>query len=175
MTRMRRAGVAIALGSLALDARAQRADRLAIDTAELGARLRHLSADSMQGRFPGTRGESLTTAYLVSELTKFGVRPGVNGAWLQPVTLATHRPTGAASPEVRLAGRLTRELQHGRDLRLANYSSAPEVSAIGELVFVGYGIHAPGYGWDDFAGVDLRGKVAIGLLGEPAIADDTVR
>ena len=127
----------------------------------------------MLGRYPGTRGESLTTAYLVSELTKFGVRPGANGQWLQPVTIATHRPTPDASPEARLAGRLTRDLQHGRDIRLANYSTGHVVSAVGELVFVGYGIHAPTYGWDDFAGGDLRGKVAVALLGEPAIADDT--
>ena len=158
-----------ALGIVALNALAQRPKSLAIDTTELGARLRHLSSDQFQGRFPGTRGESLTTAYLVGELQSFGVRPGANGQWLQPVTIATHRPTPDASPEVRLGGRLTRDLQHGRDVRLANYSTGPAVSAVGEVVFVGYGIHAPTYGWDDFAGMDLRGKVAVALLGEPAI------
>ncbi len=164
---------ALSLGTL--QALAQRPKSLTIDTTELGARLRHISSDQFEGRLPGTRGESLTTAYLVGELKAFGVRPGANGEWLQPITIATHRPNRDAAPNVRLAGRLTRELQHGRDLRLANYSSGPEVSAIGELVFVGYGIHAPVYGWDDFAGVDLRGKVAVGLLGEPAVADDTAR
>ena len=167
--------IAAALGIVALNALAQRPKGLAIDTTELGARLRHLSSDQFQGRFPGTRGESLTTGYLIGELQSFGVRPGVNGQWLQPVTIATHRPTPDASPEIRLSGRLTRDLQHGRDVRLANYSTGPTVSAVGEIVFVGYGVHAPTYGWDDFAGMDLRGKVAVALLGEPAIADDTTR
>lgn len=164
-----------ALGIVALNALAQRPKGLAIDTTELGARLRHLSSDQFQGRFPGTRGESLTTGYLIAELQSFAVRPGVNGQWLQPVTIATHRPAPDASPEVRLGGRLTRDLQHGRDVRLANHSTGPAVSAVGEVVFVGYGIHAPTYGWDDFAGMDLRGKVAVALLGEPAIPDDTTR
>ena len=164
--------VVIALG--ATGARAQR-DRLAIDTTELGRRLRNLSADSMQGRYPGTKGESLTTGYLIKELTSFGVRPGVNGAWLQPVMIGTHRPSPESPPPtLRISGRLNRELEHGRDLRLANYSRAARVSAGGDLVFVGYGIHAPLYGWNDFEGVDLKGKIAIALLGEPALPGDTV-
>ncbi|MGQ0642538.1 MAG: hypothetical protein ACT4P6_17480, partial [Gemmatimonadaceae bacterium] len=63
------------------DALAQQSERLKIDTAELGARLRHLSADSMEGRYPGTRGEARTTAYLIKELTAFGVKPSGHG-WL---------------------------------------------------------------------------------------------
>ncbi|MGQ0642537.1 MAG: M28 family peptidase [Gemmatimonadaceae bacterium] len=76
---------------------------------------------------------------------------------------------------MRLSGRVTRELTHGSDLWLGNGSLRGEVTAEGELVFVGYGIHAPVYGWDDFAGYDLRGKVAVALLGEPSIAGDSGR
>ncbi len=163
----------VALGTTA--AGAQQRDRLAIDTAELGHRLRNLSADSMLGRYPGTKGESLTTSYLIKELTSFGVRPGGNDGWLQPVLIWTHRPSPEAPPSVRISGRMNRELEHGRDLRLANYSRAARVTAGGDLVFVGYGINAPLYGWNDFEGVDLKGKVAIALLGEPALSGDTVQ
>lgn len=165
----------IASGLDASAAGAQRGDRLAIDTAELGRRLRNISADSMLGRYPGTRGESLTIGYLIKELTSFGVRPGANDSWLQPVMIGTHRPSRDATPSVRVSGRVTRELQHGRDVRLANYSTGAEVAAAGELVFVGYGIDAPVYGWNDFAGVDLRGKIAVALLGEPQLAGDSTR
>ncbi|HJU75693.1 MAG TPA: M28 family peptidase [Gemmatimonadaceae bacterium] len=165
--------IALAAMGFAGDASAQRSDPFVISVAELGARLRHLSADSMLGRYPGTRGETLTTRYLVGELQAFGAKPGFNGSWLQPVTIATHRPDPQHTSEARLVGRIMRELVHGRDLRLANFTGKSDAFAAGDLVFVGYGIHAPMYGWDDFAGVDLRGKVPVALLGEPSLGNDT--
>ena len=159
-------------------AQAQRPDSLGITTAELGARLRFLSSDLFEGRAPGTRGEALTTAYLTSELESFGLRPGARadsgGAWLQAVSIVTHRPDTTSPNEARLSGRVTRVLQHGRDIRFSNFGSEAEVRTGGDLVFVGYGIHAPVYGWDDLRGIDLRGKIAVALLGEPEIPGDTV-
>ncbi|HSL69865.1 MAG TPA: hypothetical protein VK864_06455, partial [Longimicrobiales bacterium] len=174
---MRRVATWSGLGLLLMTGavEAQRSDTSAITVAELSARLRFLSSDLFEGRYPGTRGETLTLEYLVSELTSFGVQPGVAGKWLQPVSIMTHRPVPDAVPEIRLSGRITRTLEHGGALRLANESSRGDVSAGGELVFVGYGIHAPQYDWDDFAGTDLRGKVAVLLRGEPAVPGDTVR
>ena len=157
---------------------AQRPDSLAVTTAELGARLRFFSSDLFEGRAPGTRGEQLTIQYLTSELASFGVHPGGSDSgrsWLQPVSIVVHGPDSTSPNEARVSGRVTRTLQHGRDIRLGNHSAKPEVRAGGELVFVGYGISAPVYGWDDFAGADLRGKVAVLLTGEPALAGDTIR
>ncbi|MBC7790752.1 MAG: M28 family peptidase [Anaerolineae bacterium] len=160
---------------------AQRPDSLGITTAELGARLRFFSSDLFEGRAPGTRGEKLTTEYLVSELQSFGVNAGATqsgdsaASWLQPVSIVTHAPDSSSRNEARVSGRVTRALEHGRDIRLSNSSGRTEVRAGGELIFVGYGIHAPMYGWDDFAGVDMRGKIAVALFGEPAIAGDTTR
>lgn len=154
---------------------AQQRDALGVTTAEAAAHLRFLSSDLLEGRYPGTRGELLTTAYLMSQLEAYGAKPGNNGAWLQPVTIVTHDAVADASVEIHLTGRMARSLEHGRELRLANYSAQAEVVAHGELVFVGYGIHAPMYGWDDLAGVDLRGKIAIALFGEPTLAGDTAR
>lgn len=155
---------------------AQAADSLAITTAELGGRLRFLSSDLFEGRAPGTRGEAITTQYLISEMTSFGLQPGgADGSWLQPVSIVVHAADSTSPGESRVSGRVTRDLAHGRDIRLSNYTARPDVRAGGELVFVGYGIHAPSYGWNDFAGVDLRGKVAVFLLGEPTIEGDTTR
>ena len=175
-----RAGFALLVW--ATPAAGQSADSLAITAQELGARLRFLSSDLFEGRYPGTRGEALTTGYLVSELQGFGVRPGASpvagdtiASWLQPVSILTHQPDSSSPNTARVSGRVSRALEHGRDIRLSNFSARPEVRAGGELVFVGYGIHAPIYGWNDFAGVDLHGKVAVALRGEPAIAGDTAR
>jgi len=153
----------------------QRSDSLAITIEELGARLRLFSSDLFEGRLPGTRGEALTTAYLVSELEGFGLRPGAATGWLQPVSIVTHEPSPDSPNEARVSGRVSRRLEHGRDIRLSNQSDSALVEAGGELVFVGYGVHAPMYRWDDFAGIDLRGKVAVALFGEPTIPGDSVR
>ena len=157
---------------------AQRPDSLAVTTAELGARLRFFSSDLFEGRAPGTRGELITLQYLTSELASFGVRPGSGDSaspWLQRVSIITHAPDSTSPNEARVTGRVSRTLQHGREIRLGNQSAKAEVRTGGELVFVGYGISAPVYGWDDFAGIDLRGKIAVFLLGEPAISGDTTR
>jgi hypothetical protein len=154
-------------------AQAQQADTLAVSAAELGARLRFISSDLFEGRLPGTRGEWLTTGYLASELEAFGLTPGADSGWLQPVRILTHRAHPQSPNEARASGRSTRALEFGRDFRLSNYGAPGEVEAGGELVFVGYGIHAPAYGWDDFRGIDLRGKIAVLLLGEPSVAGDS--
>ncbi len=164
-----------AFPSVRLSAQAAAAppDSLAITAAELGARLRYISSDLFEGRYPGTRGEALTTGYLVSQLESFGLRPGRDTAWLQPLSILTHRADSTSPNEARLTGRLTRALEHGREIRFANFSANGDVNTGGELVFVGYGIHAPVYRWDDFAGVDLHGKIAVALLGEPRVEGDT--
>lgn len=180
---MRWRGLVLVVGLLAAPRlAAQRADSLGITAAELGARLRLISSDAFEGRYPGTRGETLTTTYLVNELKSFGLRGGAAPAgpdpavlWLQPVAMLVHHPDSTSPNQARLSGRITRTLDHGWDIRLLNLSAQPEVQAGGELVFVGYGISAPAYDWNDFQGLDLRGKVAVALLGEPAIAGDTVR
>jgi hypothetical protein len=158
---------------LAVPVAAQTPPRLTITEAQLGAHLRFLSSDLLEGRFPGSRGEALTTAYLVSQLQAAGVQPGVNGTWLQEVRLLTHDPIPEAVPEAKVSGARAHELVHGRDLRLTNLSGRSEVVVGGDVVFVGYGISAPVYGWDDFAGADLAGKVVIARTGEPT--RDTAR
>lgn len=151
------------------------AQKSGITAAELTARLRFFSSDLFEGRQPGTRGESLTTSYLISELESFGVQPGAGqSGWLQAVSILTHQPQPAAPVEAGLTGRVTRALEHGREIRVSNHAAAGTVAVDGELVFVGYGIDAPLYRWNDFAGLDLRGKIAVALLGEPNLPDDSI-
>ena len=173
----------LALALLVHQLSAQGPDSLAISPAELGARLRFFSSDLFEGRYPGQPGEALTTAYLVSELQSFGVQPGAApsrrdsaASWLQPVEFLVQRPDSAApAVEAKLSGRMTGSLDLNREVAFINLGRGAEVQAGGELVFVGYGIDAPMYRWNDFAALDLRGKVALLLLGEPTIPGDTVR
>lgn len=151
---------------------AQRRPPAPLAAAEIGAHLRFLASDELEGRYPGTRGERLTTAYLVAQLQAAGVQPGARDGWLQPVRITVHDPDSSSAPSVTASNGVT--LEHGLHLRLSAWSARPEVAAGGELVFAGYGIHAPVYGWDDLAGADVRGKVVVARIGEPAL-DDTTR
>jgi Peptidase family M28/PA domain len=176
------ARLGIVLLSLSQSLHAQASDSLAISTAELGARLRFFSSDLFEGRYPGKPSEELTTGYLIAELESFGVRPGANPAgsdtaagWLQPVQLLVQRPDSGSPAEARLSGRIDGTLEPGKDIVFVNTGRRPDVEAAGQLVFVGYGIDAPMYRWNDFAGTDLRGKIAIILFGEPTISGDTIR
>ncbi|HEY4647876.1 MAG TPA: M28 family peptidase [Gemmatimonadales bacterium] len=172
--------LSLLLWVLVLPLSAQSTDPLAISSPELGARLRFFSSDLFEGRYPGTRGETLTTSYLISELQSFGVAPAASqvssdSSWLQPVELLVQRPDSTAPVQARLTGRITRALAPGREITFVNAGRSGDVNAAGELVFVGYGIDAPIYRWNDFAGLDLEGKIAIVLTGEPTLSGDTVR
>lgn len=167
--------LALALATLSACAQERPADLSPITAAELSARLRFFSSDRFEGRLPGTRGDSLAVEWLVSELGSFGVEPAGSDGWLQPVSIVVHDADPSSPNEARVLGRVSRALMHGRDVRLANHGAAPRVETGGELVFVGYGIDAPTYQWNDFEGVELEGKVAIGLRGEPKLEDDSVR
>src|SRR5215210_2604492 len=146
----------LALLLLAQQLSAQAPDSLAVSAAELGARLRFLSSDLFEGRYPGKRSEELTTHYLISELQTFGVHAGAapgdttTAGWLQPVELFVQRPDSGSPASARITGRVTLDLVPGQDVTFVNAGRSPDVSAAGELVFVGYGIDAPMYHWNDF-------------------------
>lgn len=165
----------VTLAALLYPRSAPAQDSMAVTADELASRLKLISSDEFEGRYPGSHGETLTTTYLIKELTGFGVKPGFHDAWLQPVSITVHDVDPDAAIYAAVSGPEPRTLEFGRDIRLGNNSSSAEVSAAGELVFVGYGIYAPVYGWDDFAGTDLRGKVAVALMGEPRFENDTAR
>lgn len=139
----------------------------------LSAHVRTLASDPFKGRAPGTAGEAKTIEYLIGQLKAAGVQPGgPGGQWTQPVPLIRTQ-LGAVDARAG-AGRL----EQGRDVALQSVRPAPRVSLKDlPIVFVGYGVHAPERGWDDFKGVDLRGKMAVFLVNDPdfeaTAADDS--
>ena len=128
---------------------------------------RELSTDRFEGRGPGTRGEQLTIDLLAREFQRAGLRPGNNGSWFQNVPLV--QITAQGRPSLRVTGGsqpLT--FNYRTDMVGGSYRVQPRVSfANSDVVFVGYGINAPERGWNDYAGLDVRGKTVIILVNDP--------
>ncbi|HKH91139.1 MAG TPA: M28 family peptidase, partial [Gemmatimonadaceae bacterium] len=140
--------------------------RTRISAAEIDGHLRFLSSDLLEGRAPGTRGGRLTAEYIAAQLRAAGIEPGVNGSYFQPVPIDV-MATQPATIRAAASGKATATLRQPEDVVIWGGSAAPEGSARGELVFVGYGATAPEYKWDDFKGVDLKGKVLLVLVNDP--------
>jgi Zn-dependent M28 family amino/carboxypeptidase len=164
--------IAAAAGLLAQVAAAQ-APR--ITPAEIDGHLRFLSSDLLEGRAPATRGGRLAAEYIASQLRESGVEPGAGDSYFQRVPIDI---VGADPATIRVAasGRAQAALRYPEDVVVWAGSAAERSVADGELVFVGYGSRAPEYRWDDFKGMDLRGKVLLVLVNDPpAPADDASR
>ncbi|MGE3309144.1 MAG: M28 family peptidase [Limisphaerales bacterium] len=137
--------------------------------------LRHtrvLASDEFEGRAPGSPGEELTVRYLADQFQKLGLEPaGPGGSWFQPVALRGIR--SAVQTTVSLSkGGATESWVFPQDVvgwspRMQSRVTVPE----SELVFVGYGVVAPEYGWDDYKDVDVRGKTLVMLVNDPPIPD----
>jgi Zn-dependent M28 family amino/carboxypeptidase len=139
-----------------------------VTTEDLLRRTDVLAHDSMEGRAPATPGEAKTVRYLIEELQRLGLAPGnPDGTYVQHVPLVGS--TAEVTASLQLGGR-TFPLR-GRDEYIASTRRVRErVSVEGsELVFVGYGVVAPEYGWDDYKDVDVTGKTIVMLVNDPAI------
>ena len=139
-----------------------------IDPARLSEIVKELASDAYQGRAPGTPGEAKTVATLIARFKALGIEPGgEGGGYIQTVPLIrTHIGAPSALSIATPAGVLP--LVQSRDIYVATVRAVDRVTIAGApMVFVGYGVHAPERGWDDFKGVDLRGKVAIFLVNDP--------
>ncbi|USI74373.1 M28 family peptidase [Sphingomonas morindae] len=139
-----------------------------VTPAELSATVKTLASDAFGGRAPGTPGEAKTIAYLVARLKALGLTPAApGGGWTQTVPMI-HNITGAPRRLVLETGGRTIDLVPGRDVAPGTTRATDRIAfAHAPLVFVGYGVHAPERGWDDFKGVDLHGKVAVFLVNDP--------
>ncbi|MGI8620096.1 MAG: M28 family peptidase [Gemmatimonadaceae bacterium] len=133
---------------------------------EIDAHLRFLASDLLEGRAPATRGGRLAAEYIASQLQVFGVEPGVNGSYFQEFPIEV---VGAdrSNLSVTASGRATGRLRYPEDVVVWAGSAAQRSQASGELVFVGYGTAAPEFRWDDFKGVDVRGKILLVLVNDP--------
>jgi Zn-dependent M28 family amino/carboxypeptidase len=135
-----------------------------------------LASDAFEGRAPGTTGEARTVAYLTEQLQKVGLRPGnPDGTWIQSVPLVGTTVQGAPALVLR-KGSAERRLAWRDDYVAWTKRVAERVGLDGsELVFVGYGVQAPEHQWDDFKGVDVRGKTIVVLVGDPPAPDPAKR
>ena len=152
------------------------ADDLAVARSSLSgdAILTHikvLASDDFEGRGPGTPGESKTLGYLVDQFRRAGLKPGnPDGSFLQDVPLIGFQAKTTMGT-LRFADR-TIALDSPEKWVAVSRRFVPETTVEGsEVVFVGYGVVAPEFGWDDYKGVDVRGKTVIMLINDPAVPD----
>jgi len=125
-----------------------------------------LSGDDFEGRAPGSKGEQATVEFIEEQFGELGLQPVAGGGYRQEVALV--EITGSAQRLSFNRGTGEMNLAFGEDMVLATRRVQPESSIAGsEVVFVGYGINAPEYGWNDYAGLDMRGKTALILVNDP--------
>ena len=128
---------------------------------------RTLSSDAFEGRAPGTPGEAKTLAYLVEQFQKAGLQPGNNGSWFQDVPLVAITAQNV-SPLSFSGGKQAMSLKYGPEFVAGTYRVTPNIAVKDSpVVFVGYGINAPEKGWNDYAGVDVKGKTVVILVNDP--------
>ncbi len=131
---------------------------------------RVLSSDAFEGRAPATRNEDLTITYIIKRFKDAGLMPGNNGEWLQKVP-TVEITAGKVSPLVIKVGGQSLSYAFGADMVAGSYRITPKTAiSDAEMVFVGYGINAPELGWNDYAGLDMKGKIAVILVNDPDYA-----
>ncbi len=130
--------------------------------------IKDLSADSMEGRGPGTPGEEKAVAYMQSQFQSIGLKPGnPDGTFIQKVDLVGYK----AHPTAKLSGGgKTVALKYPDDFIANSRHNRPSTKVDNsDIVFVGYGVVAPEYGWDDYKGVDVKGKTILMLVNDPPV------
>ena len=138
-----------------------------IDAGRIKEHVRILSSDEFAGRGPTQIGESKTIEYLARQFADAGLQPaGENGSWYQDVPLTRYERVGPATLSVQVAGQQI-PLVTGRQVTAASGIIGKTTLRGAPMVFLGYGMVAPELGWNSFEGVDLKGKVAVFLAGDP--------
>jgi Zn-dependent M28 family amino/carboxypeptidase len=138
-----------------------------IDETVFRDHLRVLAADDFEGRKPGTPGEEKTVAYIVEQFRKLGLKPGNGASFVQQVPMV--EILAGADASLSITGRSgTTTLAYGKDMVIWTKRTVPQSELKhSELVFLGYGIVAPEYGWNDYADIDVHGKTVLLLVNDP--------
>jgi Zn-dependent M28 family amino/carboxypeptidase len=143
----------------------------AVDGKVMRAHLEFLADDALEGRKPGTRGGELAAKYIAAQFERLGLEPaGDSGTYYHHVPIITLTP----SPSVKVIGPTPRELAYRTDYVLWSMRNDSATTAKGDLVFVGYGIVAPEYDWDDYKGLDVKNKIVVTLVNDPGLRDSTI-
>lgn len=140
-----------------------------ITAADFAAHLRTLSSDEYDGRKPGTLGERLTTNYIIEQFKRAGLEPGNKGEWIQTVPAVSTALTGQDSLTLDVTeGGGTERFAFGTDMVAGTLQAKAEVDLQdSDVVFVGYGVDAPESQWNDFDGLDVKGKTLVMLVNDP--------
>jgi Zn-dependent M28 family amino/carboxypeptidase len=151
-----------------------RAQQPAGDTATRAAwilsHVKALASDEFEGRAPGSAGEDRTIAYLTAQFQKLGLEPGnPDGTYVQRVPLMAFSGTSKASFSIK--GQRFDLAEPDDYVAVSRQGKADVAVTDSEMVFVGYGAVAPEFNWDDFKGVDVRGKTIVMLVGDPPVPD----
>ncbi|MGI8942999.1 MAG: M28 family metallopeptidase, partial [Qipengyuania sp.] len=165
-------GEQVDTGATALDIPDVEPGNLSVETMKEVTRT--LSSDEFEGRMPGTPGEEKTVAYLIERFREAGLEPGNKGSWVQKVPLV--EITGRDFAPLKITGGGKRmSFDFGEDWVGVSYREEAQTElADSELVFVGFGINAPEKGWNDYAGVDMKGKTAVILVNDPDFDNETL-
>ena len=158
-------------GSLALAYPAHAAGKqqaATVKEAPLRAHLAFLASDAVEGRGTGQRGGELTVTYLETQALAAGLKPANGASFRQPVKIAGVRALPQQSNVGIVAGGQSLPLQFGADWVWGPGDAKPDHALDAEMVFVGYGINAPEEGWDDFKGLDAKGKILVMMVNDPA-------
>src|SRR5437763_7669699 len=135
------------------------------------AHIKTLASDEFEGRAPGSKGEELSIKYISDQFKAIGLKPGnPDGSYFQEVPLAGIK----SDPHMvfAVATKPPMDLKFGDDFVASSARLQPGIKIDNsDLVFVGYGVVAPEYGWDDYKGVDVRGKTILMLINDPAVPD----
>ena len=155
------------LAPLALGTPARGADVTPVSPAELGAHLRFLSDDLLEGRGPGTRGDRLAQAYVEAMFRASGLSPAFGGSFRQEVPIRLAAPDPRTTLELSGAAGNATAGRFGDDFVVGFPRPEADGRVSAEVIFAGYGIEAKEWDWDDFKGADVKGKVLLLLSGEP--------
>jgi Zn-dependent M28 family amino/carboxypeptidase len=141
----------------------------AINEATMKDITKSLSADSFEGRAPGSAGEEKTIAYLSEKFKSAGLVPGgKDGSWFQNVPLLEITAKNVSALSVTGKDGKAMAFKYGDDFVAGSYQEQPRIDVKdSDIVFVGYGINAPEKGWNDYAGVDVKGKTVLILVNDP--------
>jgi len=176
-------GIGTAVGSfvfaLSMGALAQavppavRQAEASIDPEKIRAHVRFLADDLLEGRYPGLRGGDLAAKYIATQFALDGLKPaGDNGTYLQWINFVGMKaiPERTSFVLVPASGPAI-DLKFADDYTVQNQKLTPSVDLDAPIVFVGYGVTAPEFGWNDYAGVEVKGKVILCIVGDPPSND----
>ena len=138
-----------------------------VSTEDLSMHIKVLASDEFAGRAPGTIGEEKTVAYLTQQFQRLGLKPGNGDSYVQTVPMIESLVSADSSMRISHKGK-SQNLLMGKDMVMGTRSEQAEVKInASDMVFVGYGVNAPEQNWNDYAGLNVKGKTVVMLINDP--------